>query len=292
MIRSMTGFGREHKIINSREILVEIRSVNHRYYEFNARLPRSFMFLEEKLKTLVQGKISRGKVEVSVSIFSIEGKEAEVSINPMVVEGYLNALRGISEKYELNDDISLSNILGIPDAFNIFKPEADEDEIWESVSEVASLALEKFVSMRETEGKRLKEDVLNRLSLIEGNVAVVEKLAVKTVEDYRNKLTDKLMEILADKNIDESRILTETAIFAEKTAVDEETVRLKSHLEQYRSMLAGDEAVGRKLDFLTQELNREVNTIGSKCQNIEVTRIVVDIKSEIEKIREQIQNIE
>lgn len=292
MIRSMTGFGREHKIINSREILVEIRSVNHRYYEFNARLPRSFMFLEEKLKTLVQGKISRGKVEVSVSIFSIEGKEAEVSINPMVVEGYLNALRGISEKYELNDDISLSNILGIPDAFNIFKPEADEDEIWESVSEVASLALEKFVSMRETEGKRLKEDVLNRLNFIEEKVAVVEKLAVKTVEDYRNKLTDKLMEILADKNIDESRILTETAIFAEKTAVDEETVRLKSHLEQYRSMLAGDEAVGRKLDFLTQELNREVNTIGSKCQNIEVTRIVVDIKSEIEKIREQIQNIE
>lgn len=292
MIRSMTGFGREHRIINRREILVEIRSVNHRYYEFNARLPRSFMFLEEKLKTLVQGKISRGKVEVSVSIFSIEGKEAEVSINPMVVEGYLNALRGISDKYELKDDISLSNILGIPDAFNIFKPEADEDEIWESVSEVSSLALEKFVSMRETEGKRLKEDVLNRLSLIEENVAVVEKLAVKTVEDYRNKLTDKLMEILADKNIDESRILTETAIFAEKTAVDEETVRLKSHLEQYRSMLAGDEAVGRKLDFLTQELNREVNTIGSKCQNIEVTRIVVDIKSEIEKIREQIQNIE
>ena len=292
MIRSMTGFGREHRIIGGREILVEIRSVNSRYYEFISKLPRSYMYLEEKLKTLLKGQISRGKVEISLSICNVEGRETQVTVNPTVVEGYVTAPRGISEKYGLKDDLSLSNVFQMTDAFNVMKAEVDEEEIWQAVSEVAGAALEKFVAMRETEGAKMKADILEKLANVEAMVKQAEVYSPENVVVYREKLMAKMQEVLGSAHVDESRILLEAAIFSEKTAIDEETVRLHSHIHQFREMLDKEDIVGRKLDFLVQELNREANTMGSKAQDIRITRLVVDIKSEIEKIREQIQNIE
>ena len=292
MVRSMTGFGREHRIIGGREYLVEIRSVNSRYYEFNAKLPRAYMYLEEKLKTLIKGKISRGKVEISLSVYNISGKETAVSVNDGVVENYITALRAAGEKFGLMDDLTLSSVFRMTDAFNVVRAEEDEEEIWSAVKDVAEAALARFVEMRETEGEKMKADVLEKLSNIEAMIEKVCEYSPDNVRAYREKLTAKMTEILGDKQIDEQRILLEAGLFAEKTAVDEETVRLKSHFSQFRSMLDSPEPIGRKLDFLVQELNRETNTIGSKAQDIRVTRIVVDVKSEIEKIREQIQNIE
>lgn len=288
----MTGFGREHRIIGGREILVEIRSVNSRYYEFISKLPRSYMYLEEKLKTLLKGQISRGKVELSLSICNVEGRETQVTVNPTVVEGYVTALRGISERYGLKDDLALSNVFQMTDAFNVMRAEVDEEEIWQAVSEVASAALDKFVAMRETEGAKMKADILEKLANVEEMVKQAEIYSPENVVLYREKLMAKMQEVLGSAHVDESRILLEAAIFSEKTAIDEETVRLHSHIHQFREMLDKEDIVGRKLDFLVQELNREANTMGSKAQDIRITRLVVDIKSEIEKIREQIQNIE
>jgi len=292
MIKSMTGFGRGHEILNGRDITVEIRAVNHRYYEIGCRIPRSLGFLEEKLKTLLNGKISRGKVEVSVLVYNVDAPDEKISINKEVVKDYIEALRSVKDEFSLTDDLSLSHIMRIPDAFTVVKEEADEERIWEDVKFVAEQALSKFVAMREAEGERMKADILSRLDTIEGWVGIVEQRSPAIVEEYRKRLFDKMAEVLNNTNIDESRILLEAGIFSEKTAVDEETVRLRSHIAQFRTMLDGDEAIGRKLDFLVQEMNRETNTIGSKVQDIEVTKIVVDQKSEIEKIREQIQNIE
>ena len=292
MIRSMTGFGREHKVIDGREYLVEIRSVNSRYYEFTAKLPRQYMYLEEKLKTLLKEKISRGKVEVSLSVYNIKGKETAVTVNDLVVENYVTAMREAGEKFGLKDDLSLNSIFKMTDAFNVVREDVDEEEIWLAVKETAEGALDKFVKMRETEGEKMKADILEKLSNIEAMIEKVCEYSPETVKAYRERLMAKMTEILENKQIDEQRILLEAGIFAEKIAVDEETVRLKSHFEQFRKMLDTEELVGRKLDFLVQELNRETNTIGSKAQDLRITRIVVDVKSEIEKIREQIQNIE
>ena len=292
MIKSMTGFGRGHKVLNGRDITVEIRSVNHRYYEFSSRLPRSLNYVEERLKSLLQGRISRGKVEVSVLLNNVEAADKKITINRDVVREYIEALRSVKEEFGLTDDLALSNVLRIPDAFTVVKTETDEEQLWEDIKSTAEEALEHFISMRENEGARMKQDVLSRLAKIEEWVGVVETRSPQVVEDYRKRLYDKMCEVLSSSNIDENRILLEAGIFSEKTAVDEETVRLRSHIAQFRSMLESGEPVGRKLDFLVQEMNRETNTIGSKVQDIEVTRIVVDQKSEIEKIREQIQNIE
>lgn len=292
MIRSMTGFGREHRIIDGREILVEIRSVNHRYFEFSAKLPRSYMYLEDKLKTLLQGRCSRGKIEISVSIYNVSGKETQVSVNPSVVEGYISALRDIKDDFGLSDDLSLSSVFKMTDAFNILKADIDEEQIWNTVKETAETALVRFVAMRENEGSRMKEDILSKLLSLEQKVGEIEIISPETVTAYRTRLYEKLSEILENNQVDENRILLEAAIFAEKTAVDEETVRLHSHIAQFREMLDMEEVVGRKLDFLVQELNREINTISSKSQDVRITRIIVDAKSEIEKIREQIQNVE
>ncbi len=288
----MTGFGREHKVIDGREYLVEIRSVNSRYYEFTAKLPRQYMYLEEKLKTLLKEKISRGKVEVSLSVYNIKSKETAVTVNDLVVENYVTAMREAGEKFGLKDDLSLNSIFKMTDAFNVVRADVDEEEIWLAVKETAEGALEKFVKMRETEGEKMKADILEKLSNIEAMIEKVCEYSPETVKAYRERLMAKMTEILENKQIDEQRILLEAGIFAEKIAVDEETVRLKSHFEQFRKMLDTEEHVGRKLDFLVQELNRETNTIGSKAQDLRITRIVVDVKSEIEKIREQIQNIE
>ncbi|MBR6393276.1 MAG: YicC family protein [Ruminococcus sp.] len=292
MLRSMTGYGRSQKILNGRDILVEIRSVNHRYYEYSSRVPRTFSYIDEKLKGLLKTGISRGKVEVAVTINNIEGKDSEIAINKGVAEGYVNALRSVSEELGLEDDLSLSKLIKLPDIFNIQKTPDDEEQVWNDVSEVTKEALERFVEMRKVEGERLRNDVIQKADAILEMVGRVEVLSPQTVENYRNRLYKKLSEILEDKNIDEQRILTEAAVFSEKIAVDEETVRLRSHISQLKTMLDADEAVGRKLDFIVQEMNREVNTIGSKAQDLNVTKIVVDMKAEIEKIREQIQNIE
>lgn len=292
MLRSMTGYGRSQKIINGRDISVEIRSVNHRYYEYSSRIPRTYSYIDEKLKALLKSSVSRGKVEVSVTINNIEGKDSQIAVNKGIAEGYVTALRSISDELNLDDDLTLSKLIRIPDIFNIQKTPDDEEQIWADVSEVTAEALERFVAMRETEGERLKNDILEKADFIIERVGMVEEQSPLTVEAYRNRLYKKLSEILADKNIDEQRIITEAAIFSEKIAVDEETVRLRSHVAQLRDILESDEAVGRKLDFIVQEINREVNTIGSKAQDLNITRIVVDMKSEIEKIREQIQNVE
>lgn len=292
MLRSMTGYGRSQKIINGRDISVEIRSVNHRYYEYSSRIPRTYSYIDEKLKALLKSSVSRGKVEVSVTINNIEGKDSQIAVNKGIAEGYVTALRSISDELNLDDDLTLSKLIRIPDIFNIQKTPDDEEQIWADVSEITAEALERFVAMRETEGERLKNDILEKADFIIERVGMVEEQSPLTVEAYRNRLYKKLSEILADKNIDEQRIITEAAIFSEKIAVDEETVRLRSHISQLRDILETDESVGRKLDFIVQEINREVNTIGSKAQDLNITRIVVDMKSEIEKIREQIQNVE
>ncbi len=292
MLKSMTGYGRAQKVLNGRDILVEIRSVNHRYYEYSSRIPRTYNYIDEKLKALLKTSVSRGKVEVAVTINNIEAKDTEIAVNMTVAEGYVNALRGVSEQLGLADDLTLSKLIKLPDIFNIQKTPDDEEKIWNDISQVTTEALNRFVSMREIEGERLKADVTSKADGILAMVSEVEKLSPVTVENYRNRLYKKLSEILESKDIDEQRILTEAAVFSEKIAVDEETVRLRSHISQLVSMLESDEAVGRKLDFIVQEMNREVNTIGSKAQDLSITKLVVDMKAEIEKIREQIQNIE
>lgn len=292
MIRSMTGYGRCQQIRNGRDISVEIRSVNHRFFEFSARIPRVYGYLEEKMKSFVQSKVSRGKVDVNVTVFTIEGKESEVEINKSLAQGYIEALRELKDEFGLLDDLSLSSISRFGDIFSVRKAAEDEEAVWADVQVVAQEAVDHFIAMRETEGKRLKADVLEKLHHIEEIVSQIEARSPQTVANYRERLAAKMQEVLQDKNVDEQRLLLEAAIYSEKIAVDEETVRLKSHLKQFYQLLETDQAVGRKLDFLVQELNRETNTIGSKAQDIEITGMVVEIKSEIEKIREQIQNIE
>ena len=292
MIKSMTGYGRGQATVDGTDILVEIKSVNNRYYDFSARLPRMYGYLEEKLKTFMNGSISRGKIEVSVSIYNSGSKSEEISINLDVANGYINALREANESLGLTDDITLSHVSRFPEVFIVKKIIEDEESVWNNIKPVAEEAVAKFVAMREIEGEKMKEDLSSRLDFILSKVEEVEKLSPATTENYRNRLYQKLKDILSDNNIDEQRILTEAAIFSEKVAVDEETVRLRSHISQFRELLETNEPVGRKLDFLVQEMNRESNTIGSKAQDIAITKIVVDVKSEIEKIREQIQNIE
>lgn len=298
MLCSMTGYGRAQKVLGGRDILVEIRSVNHRYFEYSSRISRVYGYIDDKLKSLLKTRISRGKVEISVNINNIEGKEALILINKNIVEGYLSAFKDVADKINdsgsisVENDIRLSDIIRLPEVFNLQKAPDDEEQIWNDVSEVALAALENFINMRIAEGEKLKNDVLEKAAEIEKMVSMVENVAPETVENYRKKLLAKLEEILENRDVDQQRIVTEAAVFAEKIAVDEETVRLRSHIAQLRNMLDSEEAVGRKLDFIVQEMNREVNTIGSKAQNLNVTKIVVDMKAEIEKIREQIQNIE
>ena len=292
MIKSMTGYGRAQRQIDGRDITVEIKSVNHRFFEFSARVPRMYGYLEEKLKSYVQGQISRGKIEVGVTLQSFDAGNVSVAINKDMAGAYVAALRELGHEYHLQDDITLSSISRFSDIFTVSKEPEDEEAIWIAVKSVADEAVTKFVSMRMVEGGRLKEDLLGRLTTIESQVAIVTEQSPRTVGAYRERLTAKIQEVLEDRQIDETRIITEAAVFADKIAVDEETVRLSSHIAQFRDILTHEEPVGRKLDFLVQEMNREVNTIGSKAQDVTIAQIVVDIKSEIEKIREQIQNIE
>ena len=293
LIKSMTGFGRAQKVFANKEITVEIRSVNHRYFEFSARVPRAYSYLEERPKSHLKTTISRGKIEVSVMIAAVEGETTSVvRINHGLAKAYYDALKSLSEELQIRNDVTVSQMARFSDIFTVARAEEDEDEIWAMVQETADEAVERFVSMRSQEGEKMEQDLLNRLVNIENWVGEVEVQSPKTLENYRSRLKAKMDEILGDNTVDEARILAEAAIFADKIAVDEETVRLRSHIKQFRDILTANEPVGRKLDFLVQEFNRETNTIGSKAQDVNIAKIVVDIKSEIEKIREQIQNIE
>lgn len=292
MIRSMTGYGRAQRQIDGRDITVEIKSVNHRFFEFSARVPRMYGYVEEKLKSYIQGLISRGKVEVGVTLQSFDAGNVSVEINRELAGAYVRSLRDLGHEFHLQDDLTLSSVSRFTDIFTVSREPEDEEAVWSAIKTVADEAVAKFVNMRTVEGERLKADLLARLAFIESKVAVVVEQSPRTVEAYRERLSAKIAEVLADRQIDEARIITEAAIFADRIAVDEETVRLSSHIAQFRDILTHDEPVGRKLDFLVQEINREVNTIGSKAQDVFIAQIVVDMKSEVEKIREQIQNIE
>ncbi|MBE6834680.1 MAG: YicC family protein [Ruminococcaceae bacterium] len=292
MVKSMTGYGRSHQIVDGMNITVEIKSVNHKYFEFNARVPRTFGFLEEKLKTYSQSIISRGKVECYVSIEMPENENVEVAVNYALAEGYINALKNLSEKYSLRDDVSVTSVSRYPDVLTVHKLPEDEDKIWNAVKEVASEAISNFISMREKEGEKLCEDILSRADTIIECVSFVEERSPQTVTEYNEKLKARIRELIGDVSVDEQRLLQEAAIYADKIAVAEETVRLRSHISQLREMFNSSEAIGRKMDFLVQEINREANTIGSKAQDVEITRKVIAIKGEVEKIREQVQNIE
>lgn len=292
MIKSMTGYGRAVETVNGREFTVELRSVNNRYLDCTVKLPRILTFAEEAVKQAVKASISRGKVDVFVSVKSENGSEAQVSLNRGVLEGYLTAMRRMVAEYGVADDISAVALARMPEVFTVDKPELDEQQLQADLMTVVQKALTGFDAMRTTEGAALDADLRGRGQTILELVTQVEQNSPQTVADYRARLENKMKEVLASTTIDESRILTEAAIFADKVAVDEETVRLRSHLQQMNTMLSGGGAVGRKLDFLLQEMNREANTIGSKCSDVRLARIVVDIKAELEKIREQTQNIE
>ena len=292
MVKSMTGYGRAVETVNGREFTVEIRSVNNRYLDCTVKLPRSFSFAEEAVKAAVKAAVSRGKVDVYISVRSETEADVQVTLNKPVLEGYLSAMRQMVEDYGVKDDISVSVLSRMSDVFVVDKPKADEDQLKADLLSVVNKALLAYDAMRVTEGLALENDLRSRAATILELVAQVEEQNPKTVSDYRKRLEEKMREVLENKSIDESRILTEAAIFADKVAVDEETVRLRSHLEQMDEMLRGSGGIGRKLDFLLQEMNREANTTGSKCTDVKVARIVVDIKAELEKIREQTQNIE
>ena len=292
MVKSMTGYGRAVETVNGREFTVEIRSVNNRYLDCTVKLPRSVSFAEEAVKAAVKAAVSRGKVDVYISVRSETEADVQVTLNKPVLEGYLAAMRQMVSDYGVKDDISVSTLSRMSDVFVVDKPKADEDQLKADLLSVVEKALEAYDAMRVAEGLALENDLRSRAATILDLVAQVEEQNPKTVSDYRKRLEEKMREVLENKSIDESRILTEAAIFADKVAVDEETVRLRSHLEQMDEMLSGNGGIGRKLDFLLQEMNREANTTGSKCSDVKVARIVVDIKAELEKIREQTQNIE
>ncbi|MEG2929331.1 MAG: YicC/YloC family endoribonuclease [Oscillospiraceae bacterium] len=292
MVYSMTGYGKGNSVINGKDITVEIKSVNHRYFEYSSRMSRFFSFLDDKVKSQVNEGISRGKVEVSLLVKGVEKSDLVIEADLPLARSYYEALQSISKTLCLNPPIDAVTISRYDGVLTQAKSEEDAERIWWDVSSVLSLAMKEFIAMRAVEGEKLYEDIMLRLKLLEEYVTQVEIISPQRTKKYQEKLYQKLQSILGDSQIDSQRILTEAAIFAEKTAVDEETVRLKSHISQYRDILDSPTSQGRKLDFLTQELNREANTIGSKSNDLEVTRLVVEMKSEIEKIREQIQNIE
>ena len=292
MIKSMTGYGRAEESFNGCTITVELRSVNNRYLDCSVRIPRLYLFAEDAIKSQVQSAISRGKVDVFVTLDSAGADKVQVSVNKPAADGYYAALKQLAEDYGLSSDISVSLLSRFPEVLLAEKAEEDVEQMSKDICSVLEQALVDFDQMRTREGKRLKEDILSRAAVIEEKVALVEERSPQTVAEYRAKLEARMNEVLSNTQLDPARILTEAAIFADKVAGDEETVRLRSHIGQLREMLSKGGATGRKLDFLIQEFNREANTIGSKCGDIEISGQVVDIKAEIEKIREQVQNIE
>ncbi len=291
-MKSMTGYGRARETSNEREIVVELRAVNHRYLDVNVKAPRGYGFLEEAIKKLAASKISRGKVDIYINVTDLAAQETTITLNHELAQSYFDALVELRDALHLHDDISVMSIAKMPDVLVSQRVEVDAEALTASVSEVFNEAVKQFDEMREIEGEKLASDVRNRMNTIKEIVQQIEIRSPERVIAYREKLEKRMNEILADSTVDEQRILTEAAIFADKTAVDEETVRLRSHLDQLDTMLKDSNPVGRKLDFLVQEMNREANTIGSKANDSILANYVISLKAEIEKIREQIQNIE
>lgn len=294
MIKSMTGFGRCRTVLHGREISVEIKSVNHRFFEFSCRTPKGYGFLDDKLKALVNSRVSRGKIDMFVTVGTAEDTPAEVKINHSLVSGYINAMKEISETYGIENDVTVTAISRFPDVYTVSKAQEDEEEITADVLEAANTAIDGFIAMREAEGEKMKADILGRAEVILATVEEIEERSPQTVKEYEERLLDRINKTLLDYNIniDEQRVLTEVAVFADKVAVAEETVRLRSHFAQLSKIMESQTPIGREIDFIIQEMNREANTIGSKVQDAEIAHKVVKIKSEIEKMREQIQNIE
>lgn len=293
MILSMTGYGRAEKQLHGRILTLELRSVNARYFEYSSRMPRAFVRFDDMLKKTVNSRVTRGKLELSLQCRDVEGQDQRITADTALARGYLQAIHTLSQELSLPDDtIGLRDLLRFPDILSAAPVQPDEQQLAADLQEVLEQALTRFVAMRAAEGDKLQEDILSRLDFLEEAVGQVEQDSAQRLEKYTARLYERLKVLLEDRTVDDARVLTEAAIFADKTAVDEETVRLRSHIRQYREILQTGGPVGRKLDFLTQELNRETNTIGSKCQDIAITRLVVDMKAEIEKIREQIQNLE
>lgn len=292
MIHSMTGYGRAVETRNGREITVEIRSVNNRFLDCAVKLPRAFSYAEDAVKQKVKESVSRGKVDVFIGVNTVESENVRISLNRPVLEGYLEALKTIAQDYGVRDDVSATSLSRFPEVFTVEKPEEDEARNTADVVSVAEEALAAYNAMRAREGAALAADLRHHAAVVLSYVERVEARSPVTVAEYRARLENKLREVLESTTVDESRILTEAAIFADKVAVDEETVRLRSHLAQLEELLTAGGAIGRKLDFLLQEMNREANTIGSKGNDLEQAHNVVEIKAELEKIREQIQNIE
>ena len=292
MIRSMTGYGRAEKIIDGREITVELRAVNNRYLDLNVKLPRVYGFAEDAVKSLVKANVNRGKLDMFITVNVTEDTSVRIALNKPVLEGYLAALKSIASDYGVRDDISVTALSRMPDVFVIEKQEEDEQKLTDDILSVVKAALAKFNAMREKEGAAMEADLRSRAKTVLALVEKVEARSPVTLAEYRARLTEKMQEVLGATNIDESRILQEAAVYADKIAVDEETVRLRSHFSEMEQMLSSDEGIGRKLDFIVQEINRETNTIGSKAQDSQIAHVVIEMKAEIEKIREQIQNIE
>lgn len=294
MIKSMTGFGRCRTVLHGREISVEIKSVNHRFFEFSCRTPKGYGFLDDKLKALVNSRVSRGKIDMFVTVGAAEDTPAEVKINHSLVSGYINAMKEISETYGIENDVTVTAISRFPDVYTVSKAPENEEEITADVLEAANTAIDGFIAMREAEGEKMKADILGRAEVILATVDEIDERSPQTVKEYEERLLDRINRTLQDYNIniDEQRVLTEVAVFADKVAVAEETVRLRSHFAQLSKIMESQTPIGREIDFIIQEMNREANTIGSKVQDAEIAHKVVKIKSEIEKMREQIQNTE
>lgn len=289
---SMTGYGSAKGSVEGQEITVELKSVNNRYLDCSVRLPRNFLFAEDTVKQAVFAGVSRGKVDVFVSAQASQDSGTVVSVNEELARGYRDAVARIAETLGLESGLNAFSLARFPDVLTVERRELDKDKAAAALSEITAKAVEEFNAMREREGERLRRDMLGKLETIEGLVSVVEERSPQTVKEYRERLEARLRDILADRSLDEQRVITEAAIFADRTAVDEETVRLRSHIAQFRTMLEEGSPIGRKMDFLVQEFNRESNTIGSKCSDASLAKVVVDLKSEIEKIREQLQNVE
>ena len=292
MLKSMTGYGRQEKLIDGKKILVEVRSVNQRFTDYNIKLPRHMGFLEEKVRNFASEKITRGKVDIYISVESYDETDKEIYLNTALAKNYIDVLKQLRDEFDLKDDISVMKVAEFTEIFKTERKEEDQEQVWSQVKEVMAEAMEAFISMREREGERIEKALVERVEYMKTLAAQVDERSPQTVEEYRDRLYSKIKELLEDRDIDESRILTEVAIFSDKIAVNEETVRLGSHFEEFYNIINSGEPAGRKLDFLIQEINREVNTIGSKAQDIEIAKTVVTLKGEIEKLREQIQNIE
>lgn len=292
MLKSMTGYGRNEAIVGAKKITIEIKSVNHRFSDYSIKVPRQYGFLEERLRHKISEKVARGKIDVYVNIESCGEADKVITVNTELAKNYLTELREMARELEIEDDITVSKLMMFGDIFNAEPKRDDEEELWDAVSNTADGAIDAFIAMREREGSRIETDLRARIDYMRSLSEKIDKRAPQIIEEYKERLYTKINELLEDHDIDDARVLTEVGIFADKVAINEELVRLSSHYEEFKTIIESGEPAGRRLDFLIQEINREVNTVGSKASDLKTAKLVVTLKGEIEKLREQIQNIE